>query len=161
MENRVLNDSYFMAGTRVLTEKGIVNIEHLKPGLRILNGDNEYENIVEVQQGEESDEYELISMDGTCFHVTYNQFFYVTQKKKGIFAIPQRKMACKINKDDYLVSHYENDGSGHIYYQYSPFKSFKKTERVKKTFNIIVEGNHTFIANNKIVYDNSQMIKAK
>lgn len=157
---KVLNNSYFMAGTRVLTEKGIVNIEHLKPGLRVLNSDNEYEEILEVQQGEEKDEFELLTMDGTCFHVTDNQFFYVSQKKKGIFVVPQRKMACKLNKDDYLVSHYEIDGSGHIYYQYDAFKSFKKTDRVKKTFNIIVEGDHTFVANNKIVYDNSLMVKA-
>lgn len=157
---KVLNNSFFMAGTRILTEKGIVNIEHLKAGTLVLNSDNEYVEVLEVQQGEEKDEFELLTMEGTCFHITNNQFFYVSQKKKGIFGVPQRKMACKLNKDDYLVSHYEIDGSGHIYYQYDAFKSFKKTDRVKKTFNIIVDGDHTFIANNKIVYDNSIMVKA-
>ena len=157
---KVLNNSFFMSGTRVLTENGVVNIDHLKEGTLVLNSDNEYVEVLEVQQGDDMEEFELTTMDGICFHITNNQFFYVSQKKKGIFSVPQRKMACKLTKDDYLVSHYEIDGTGHIYYQYDEFKSFKKTGKMRKTYNIIVDGNHTFVANEKIVYDNSIMIKA-
>lgn len=158
---KVLNNSYFTIGSKVMTDKGYVNIENLTLDMQILNSDNEFCNILEIQESEEMDVMQLTTIDDKIFEATKNQFFMVSQKKKGIYTIPQRKMISKLNKDDYLVSHYEQDGSGHIYYQYSAIKNIKKLEEKKKTYNLIVEGNHTYIINDKIVCDNSIMVNKK
>lgn len=158
---KVLNGSYFMSDNQVLTEDGYVKFEDLNQDMKVLNSDNEFCSILEIQKVKLKEMYELTTMDNKTFEATKNQFFMVSQKKKGIFTIPQRKMLCKLNKNDYLVSHYEQDGSGHIYYQYSPVKSVKSIEKEKPSYNLIVEGNHTYVVNDKIVCDNSMMINSK
>lgn len=158
---KILNNSYFMIGSKVLTNKGYKDIAEITPNMKVLNGENEYHPVLEVQESHEDDVFELETMDNKTFEVTKNQFFWASQKKKGIFTIPQRKMACKLNRNDYLVTHYEQDGSGHIYFQYSNVKNTKPTNKKKKTYNLIVGGNHTYIVNNAIVCDNSIKVNSK
>ena len=158
--NKILNNSYFMMGTKVLTENGNVPIENITVDSKVLDCNNEYQNVIEIQKSNANELLEITMLSGKKIIATKNQFFMVSQKKKGIFTIPQRKMLCKLNKDDYLVNHYEYDGSGHIYYQYDEIKSIKTIENSKDVFNLIVENSHTFVVDNNIVYDNSMMIKA-
>lgn len=156
---KVLNNSFFVSNTPILTEKGYINIKDLNLEMKVLNSDNEYCNILEIQKNEKSEIMEIQTMDGEVFEATPNQFFLVSQKKKGIYTVPQRKMLKSLNKEDYLISHYEKDGSGHIYYQYTSVKSKRMLETKKESFNLIVEGNHTYIANDKLVCDNSMMVR--
>lgn len=156
---RVLNNSYFAAETKVLTENGETNIENIVVGDMVLTHENSYKQVLEVQNNK-NDVYMLETMDGTKFVATENQFFLVSQKKKGIYTIPQKKMLSKLNKNDYLLSHFETDGSGHIYHQFTGVKSIKPLDKKVSTYNLIVEDSHTFIAENKIVFDNSVLVKA-
>lgn len=157
---KVLNNSYFVGETNVLTSNGYCSIENVTTECEVLDGNNEFQYVKEVQKSTTNEILELTTIDGTIFRATKNQFFMVTQKKKGIFTVPQRKMLCKLKKDDFLVSHYEYDGSGHIYYQYEAIKSIKTIQETKEVFNIILENNHSFVVDGKIVYDNSMLVNA-
>ena len=156
---RVLNNSYFAAETKVLTENGEININNIVVGDMVLTHENTYKQVLEIQNSK-NDVYMLETMDGTKFAATGNQFFLVSQKKKGIYTIPQKKMLNKLNKDDYLLSHFETDGSGHIYHQFTGVKTIKLLNEKVPTYNLIVEDSHTFIAEDKIVFDNSVLVKA-
>jgi hypothetical protein len=77
--SRGLPISCFVSGTQVMTESGLVPIEDIKVGDRVLSHDGTY-NEVEATADKESDDIWQLTFEGEVFHVTGNHLV-LTQER--------------------------------------------------------------------------------
>src|SRR5699024_4219708 len=94
----------FVGDTLVNTDKGLVEIEDIKVGDKVLTHKNRYQKVTNIMKRESKDLYELRAM-GSPYTVVTGSHPYYTRRKSDIgrdFSAPTWKSVEELEKGDYL-----------------------------------------------------------
>ena len=102
----------FIAGTKILTNKGYKNIEDIQTGDKVLTHTNSYQKVIKPMVNKANKLYKIDTMCSETLYVTEEHPFYVRKKykeldkEKGVyyrkFEEPQWIKAKDLNKDYYV-----------------------------------------------------------
>ena len=140
----------FIAGTKVLTNNGYKNIEHIQIGDMVLTHKNRYKPVVAIGNTSNQEIFELQTEDNSKFLTTANHPFLVKANNEEGFILKEYK---DLNVMDFLIEHSNNSGNGEISYIYKKIKSKAKIGLKTKVYNIEVQDDNTYIVENKFVHN--------
>ncbi len=151
--NKMLSSSpCFKAGTKVLTKVGYKEIEKVSLEDEVLTHENKWSKVKNIAQSENMGLWKIKTRNGFKFYVTPNHIFWTVMAEGNDFTKHEFKAVENLTTEDYLISLIKPDGSGKATYDYDRVVNIEKTDRVVTVYGIEVEGEPTYIVNDKIVY---------
>jgi hypothetical protein len=153
----------FVAGTKVYTDNGYVNIEDIKVGDKVLTHTLEYHEVVRVG-GETKEIVEIVPQDGrdVVTSTTLNHPYYSRHMTPNGWSEPEWIEVGDLNPNYDMVAFPNQliDGEDNIDYVYESnditwvaIKSIKPTSRTERVYNIEVDTDNSYTANNIIVHN--------
>ena len=145
----------FVAGTKILTDKGYKNIEDIQTGDKVLTHTNSYQKVVKPMINKANHLYKVDTMCSDTLYTTEEHPFYVRKKyyeydpkiryengkmkKLRKFKEPQWIKAKDLNKDCYVgiaVNHkWELPKWNGIYFDWGDGRRSRKSNKLKEKFN--------------------------
>ena len=151
--NKVLSCSpCFKAGSKVLTQVGYKEIEKVSLEDEVLTHENKWSKVKNIAQSENMGLWKIKTRNGFKFYVTPNHIFWTVMAEGNDFTKHEFKTVENLTTEDYLISLIKPDGRGKATYDYDRVVNIEKTDRVVTVYGIEVEGEPTYIVNDKIVH---------
>lgn len=169
----------FVKGTKVYTNTGYKNIEDISIGDSVLTHTGKFQKVIKIGNKFSDDIYELKAQGILNTRVTGNHPYYIrTSKQKWnnagrsydrVFTNPEWKSVKDITKNDYigiplqlyfknegrLLNVFEKHNSGTIIDDiiWLPVRTIKKLDYPSQVYNLEVENDNSYTANNAIVHN--------
>jgi hypothetical protein len=170
----------FVKGTKILTDQGYKNIEDIKIGDSVLTHKNRFRAVTDVGHNENKPIIKLKAQGIYDTYVTENHPYYVrtvhrvwNNNKRSydrVFSEPYWKEVKKLTKQDFIganISAIESNlyelnkvkkqnksyidlDNNIVWY---PIKQIEKTDRVETVYNMTVDEDNSYTANNAIVHN--------
>jgi len=141
----------FTADTKIYTIYGYKNINTLKKGELVLTHKNRFQKIINLGSKDNQEIFEIYVNGIDTIKTTYNHPFYI---KENFDDNPEWKEVKDISIGEYLAipkmlssNNIEDD------YQWIKIKDILKTEKKERVYNIEVEEDNTYTANNAVVHN--------
>ena len=140
----------FVAGTKVMTDNGYKNIEDIKIGDKVLTHKNRYMPVVNIGGELNKEIYYLEAQGSLKVECTDYHPFYI---KKTKTSKPEKLKLKDIKKGYYVGTFVNNKGVLENKIRWHSVTNILKTNKTENVYNIEVEEDHTYTANNIITFN--------
>lgn len=138
----------FTAGTKVITKKGLKNIEIITTKDYVLTADGTYQRALRVVTGQPKDLYRLEVLFQPSTNVAGNQLYYAKRKTEDGYSYSEWIPTKDIAVGDLVMTYILDDNAP----VWRPVEDVKKLDEAQTVYSLKAESS-SFTANGAVVHD--------
>lgn len=143
----------FAIGTKILTKNGPKNIEDIQIGDEVLTHKNRYRKVLNIMRTSKKEIWEIHTLNDEIVRTTINHPFLTAQIRDYYYTDAIFKEVKDITNKDLLVGLLNPNGDENTTHKYNIINCVVNTHQFETVYNLEVEEDNTYIANNFIVHN--------